>query len=285
MALPWVFGSLTTGSQPASKLDDNFNALGAISSIPCTVTGTSAYTLVPVSGVPTVAAYTQLQAYRGVVPNTSAGAVTAQVGALGFVNCYKATSSGPAAMSTGDAVANECYDFIYDVALNSGSGGFHVYNVLPPTGGSQTILQVVNVMSGAVDTTTTVIPYDDSKPQNTEGKEFMTLAVTPTNVASKLKIDVVFNYSTSSGSTWGIAALYQDTTADALAAASLGPQTGTDPGQIVFTQWMTAGTTSATTFKVRGGPNAASTMTFNGTGGNRRFGGVMASSITITEIA
>ena len=54
---------------------------------------------------------------------------------------------------------------------------------------------------------------------------------------------------------------------------------------IVFSHFMTAGTTSETTFKVRAGFNASGTTTFNGSGGARRLGGVFASSITITEIA
>jgi hypothetical protein len=48
---------------------------------------------------------------------------------------------------------------------------------------------------------------------------------------------------------------------------------------------MDAGTTSETTFKVRAGGEEAGTTTFNGVGGARKYGGVLASSITITEIA
>ena len=44
---------------------------------------------------------------------------------------------------------------------------------------------------------------------------------------------------------------------------------------------MTAGTVSAITFKVRAGMTAAGTTTFN----NNTYGGVMASGITIPEIA
>jgi len=47
---------------------------------------------------------------------------------------------------------------------------------------------------------------------------------------------------------------------------------------------MTAGTTSATTFKFRVGINSG-TFTFNGYSGGRKLGGVAASSMTITEIA
>jgi len=46
---------------------------------------------------------------------------------------------------------------------------------------------------------------------------------------------------------------------------------------------MTAGTTSATTFKLRAGGAAASTITINGYAGARRYGGVMYSFIEVTE--
>ena len=47
---------------------------------------------------------------------------------------------------------------------------------------------------------------------------------------------------------------------------------------------MTSGTTSATTFKVRGGSGAASTTTFNGSAGSAFMGGALASSIVIREV-
>lgn len=147
------------------------------------------------------------------------------------------------------------------------------------------IYQVVNTQTGAVNTGTTTIPYDDSIPQKTEGTEFMTLAITPNSATNKLKIDVVLNFGfpTLAAIT---AALFQDTTTNALAAANNNRHhsTGTSPKQVSFTHYMTTGTTSETTFKVRAGASAAGTFTFNGWGGARRYGGVMASSITITEV-
>ena len=47
---------------------------------------------------------------------------------------------------------------------------------------------------------------------------------------------------------------------------------------------MTAGTTSSTTFKLRVGAGASSTISHNGAAGGRKLGGVMQSSITISEI-
>lgn len=146
------------------------------------------------------------------------------------------------------------------------------------------VVQVVNTQTGAVATGTTVLPSDDSIPQNTEGDQYMSLAITPKSATNKLKIDIVIVMASSAaGTSVMTAALFQDSTVSALAALS---QVGSSNGQthIGFTHWMTAGTTSATTFKVRGGGSAAGTTTFNGHSGGRHMGGVMASSITITEI-
>jgi hypothetical protein len=151
-----------------------------------------------------------------------------------------------------------------------------------PSGGSGTIVQVVNTQTGATATGTTTVPLDDTIPQNTEGTEFMTCAVTPTNAANKLRIDVTFMCAASANA-WMIAALFQDTTASAVAAFSQYESVGGGARNIVFSHIMTAGTTSATTFKLRAGTNSAATVYFNGDSGGRKFGGVAASSIIITE--
>ena len=149
-----------------------------------------------------------------------------------------------------------------------------------------TIIQVVNTQTGAVATGTTTMPQDDTIPQNTEGDQYMTLAITPTNSSNKLKIDVVWHGSSGASSGIMVAGLFQDTTANALAAGSGGSHdAANDMQHIVFSHFMTAGTTSETTFKVRVGFSSAGTTTFNGVSSSRRLGGVFASSITITEIA
>jgi hypothetical protein len=145
------------------------------------------------------------------------------------------------------------------------------------------VVQIVNTQTGAVDTGTTALPYDDTIPQNTEGDEYMTLSITPTSTTNKLKIDVVCNISNSFASTKCVG-LFQDSTANALAAVAEAQSGNNYITNFKFTYYMTAGTTSETTFKVRAGAHSAGTTTFNGVNGARIFGGVMASSITITEI-
>jgi hypothetical protein len=149
------------------------------------------------------------------------------------------------------------------------------------TGG---VVQTVHTQDGEVATGSTQMPYDDTIPQNTEGTEFMTASITPTDAANKLRIDVTFNGANSVGGSHRFTtALFQDSTADALAAVTEFKE-GVDRNLTqTFTHWMTAGTASSTTFKVRAGINAAGTTTFNGHSSARGLGGVMASSITITE--
>ena len=118
---------------------------------------------------------------------------------------------------------------------------------------------------------------------DTEGNEFMTLTVTPTNSSNKLKIDVVASVTCSTNNQM-TAALFQDSTAGALAAINFYNPTNDQSGILNFSHYMTAGTTSATTFKLRVGSNTSGTVTFNGQSGSRKLGGVCASSITITEI-
>lgn len=145
------------------------------------------------------------------------------------------------------------------------------------------VVQVVNYQTGAVATGTTTIPYDDTIPQNTEGDEYMRLSITPQSTTNKLKIDVVFNGHCVNAAYHIIVALFQDSTANALAAVPSGTYAAGIPVPIKFTFYMVAGTTSSTTFKVRAGEIVAGTVTFNGEGGARLLGGVLYSSITITE--
>jgi hypothetical protein len=139
MALPRIFASLPAGNTPASYLDDDFAALGAISLIPCSASGLNSYTLVPFTGAPALTAYNQLQGYSFVCPATSTSGVSINVqgasGLLGSFAAYKATTSGPATVGSGDLLLSEMYIAFYDVALNGGSGGFHAFNIATAGGG------------------------------------------------------------------------------------------------------------------------------------------------------
>lgn len=166
------------------------------------------------------------------------------------------------------------------LGISSDGTNWHVISRNVPT--RQHVIQVVEVHDGAVATGTTAMVSDDTIPQNTEGDEYMTLAITPTSVSHKLKIEVEFNCAIAALGSM-ILALFQDSVADALASIK-GPIVANNiSGPYALTFHMAAGTIAATTFKVRAGAVGATTMTFNGESAARKLGGVMASSITITE--
>ena len=147
------------------------------------------------------------------------------------------------------------------------------------------VLQVVNVQTGAVATGTTTIAFDDTVPQSSEGTEFITLAITPTSSTSKLRIDfsVVLNHTV--GTAILNACLFQDAIVNALAAASSQNVNSGGPMIVAGSYYMTAGTTSSTTFKIRCGSPTAGTVTLNGVNGVRFYAGVSNSFITIIEVA
>lgn len=107
------------------------------------------------------------------------------------------------------------------------------------------VVQAVNSQTGALATGTTTVPSDDTIPQNTEGDQYLSLAITPKSATNKLKIDVVLNLANSAAGNTLAAALFQDATAGALAAV-WHTANGANPLQLNFTHWMTAGTTSET---------------------------------------
>jgi hypothetical protein len=148
--------------------------------------------------------------------------------------------------------------------------------------GTGKVLQIVNFQTGAVATGTTLFPYDTSIPQNTEGDEYMTLAITPVSATSKLKIEINAIFAHSSSTVMG-GALFQDTTANALATSVFQTTGDTYRHFMSFNHNMTSGTTSATTFKFRLGGLGAGTTSFNGSSSFGYYGGTLASSITITE--
>jgi hypothetical protein len=181
-------------------------------------------------------------------------------------------SGGSEAIPTGHVVARHVSGLWMAEEPTGGSGG-----------GGGVVAQVVNFQTGDVASGSTAIPIDDTIPQNTEGDEYMTLVITPVKAGNKLRIDVVFNGSSNTSSAVITVALFQDGAASALAAMTDSGAIGTNSQPTVLTHYMTAGTTSPITFKVRAGVNAG-TLTFNGQSAARRMGGAMASSITVTEI-
>lgn len=99
-----------------------------------TTTGSAgAYVYTP-SNTAFPTAYVQGETYAFKVNFTSTGGDTLNVNSLGAKPLYKSSLSGPVALATGDLRANEMVQAVYDAALNSGAGGFHVTSGLSSTG-------------------------------------------------------------------------------------------------------------------------------------------------------
>lgn len=143
-------------------------------------------------------------------------------------------------------------------------------------------VQLVGNATGAVASSATAVPNDDTIPQNTEGNQYMTQAITPLSGANLLEVTHQGNYAASGGD-YVTAALFQDSNANALAAAVIVVNAGTHQEPLNLSHWMQAGGVAATTFKVRTGATA-STVTFNGKSGGRIYGGVMNSYLRVSEI-
>jgi hypothetical protein len=214
---------------------------------------------------------------------------------------------GPGSTSTGATLSQAVSDVIVDAngtdwfdvqfsthvtgsGTNSFFGAFPLTGLAGPTGtagppgpAGGKLIQSTSVETGAVATGTTILPADDTIPQINEGDQYMTCVITPQSSSSKLIINVTWMGSSTITPGQMVVALFQDATANALAAVALHPAFVNAGVVVSFTHVMVAGTTSATTFRVRAGANASGTTTFNGQTSGRTLGGVAASSITIRE--
>lgn len=134
---------------------------------------------------------------------------------------------------------------------------------------------------GAVATGSTQIPSDDTIPQNTEGDQYMSVSIGPVCHSNILEVEALAMLSLN-GIAAMTAALFVDSTANALAAATAYQDTSTQTNMIALGYRTRAGTLN--TFKLRAGAGAAATTTFNGRSSARLYGGVANSFIRCREI-
>lgn len=115
--------STATGAQ----LDANLTAVSNQAPIPCTASGTNAIALTQEAGFYTVTAYGNNMQFSAVAAGNNSGPVTAQLGSLGALNVYKDSAAGPVALTGNEIISGNAFTLLYDIALNSGAGGFHLF--------------------------------------------------------------------------------------------------------------------------------------------------------------
>ena len=141
-----------------------------------------------------------------------------------------------------------------------------------------------DVTAATAATSVTAIPVDDTVPQSSEGYEWVTHSHTPASDSNILKIRATCHIGeTTNTAAYGIQALFKNSDANALAASMISNVSQLAVDTIVTEYVMTAGTTSAITFKARASLDAGTTMTINGFGGARKFGGVLVSRLEVFE--
>ena len=144
--------------------------------------------------------------------------------------------------------------------------------------------QIVYAETTAAASGTTTIPGDDTIPQNTEGTQFLTASITPTDASNYLLIEAAFQVHNLSAGQRLAMALFVDSTADAIATVFNRTTNGYEPtGPIVLRKRIAAGSTSARTYKIRIGATSGS-IEVNQWNGTQNFGGTEVSSITISEV-
>lgn len=111
-----------------AQLDENWSLVSAQAPIPCTASGTNTIVLTQKSDVYAVTAYTNNMQFSAVAVASNNGAVTARLGSLDALNVYKDSSVGPVALVGGEIIIGCAFTLMYDAALNSGNGGFHLFS-------------------------------------------------------------------------------------------------------------------------------------------------------------
>ena len=124
---------------------------------------------------------------------------------------------------------------------------------------------------------------DDTIPQQSEVHMCVEVSITPKFANSKLFIQASIPGGTQNN-TYTACCLFQDSNADAIQVMPIYNPNNNVEMVWALSHYMTAGTTSSTTFKVGLGSNSGAIYQ-NGVSSARRYGGVSASTLVIMEIA
>jgi hypothetical protein len=130
--------------------------------------------------------------------------------------------------------------------------------------------------------TSTIIPVDNTIPQNTEGAEVITVSITPQSASNKLCVEAFIPVVDASTGIAITAAIFRDSTVNAIASGCVVVCTAGYLLQIRLEVTVTAASTTATTFKLRLGPNTEAAYWLRANSGNL-YSGTATAYITVVE--
>lgn len=142
-----------------------------------------------------------------------------------------------------------------------------------------------DITASAVATGTTVMNADDTIPQVTEGDQYMSHTYTPVSTSSVIRIEVILHLATTHTTATGIAGLFLDGAADAVAAGMNRPGGSNSVTVVTFNHTFSNTSLSNQVWTIRAGFSGAATTTFNGVSGGRLLGGYLYSTLRVTEYA
>jgi hypothetical protein len=133
---------------------------------------------------------------------------------------------------------------------------------------------------------TTNIPYDDTIPQNTEGTQVLTAPITPKTTTNRVRVRAVLWGGPATSDGQMIAALFRNSTANALHTVSARGLASSPVGtaMLVLEFEDSPGSVSTQTYNIRvGGPSGGS-IWLNGDSAGRKFGGASRCTLVLEEI-
>jgi hypothetical protein len=152
--------------------------------------------------------------------------------------------------------------------------------------GSQS-MSVVQSVIGTYATNaalSTVVPLDDTIPQNTEGTEIISVNITPRSPYSKLRCTFVGQAAGSVTGIFMVVAIFKNSDADAIHAIPVAAPTNNYPVTLHGIVEYTPSSVAQQTIAVRAGPSGNS-MRFNGNTSARFYGGAAKATLLVEEIA
>jgi len=178
------------------------------------------------------------------------------------------TQLGSIYMSSGNTL-------MFSVGTTAGS------QIMPFAAPAGSIIQVVSTTNTSVVTDTAGIPHATA-PQITDGTQGLSLSITPSSTANYLLINANVVLGAGAAAYEDIVALFQGTTAAALAVSVHGINNAANERTLHLMWHGLAATTAAIPFQVRFGCAPAYTCVLNGTVGT--FGNVPGTTMIIQEI-